>query len=111
MLRSISSSISLVKTTSVMSVPSGLGGRFADLEELERVRPRRGDAVVLVLLAVVLAERVTLPVVRQKEASQIRMPFEEHAEKVVALALLPVGDRPHVDEGGNGRIFARQERF
>src|SRR5438132_1353043 len=109
MLRSISSSISLVKTTSVTVAPSGFGRRLADLEKLERVRPRRGDAVVLVLLAVILAKRVALPVVWQKQPAQVGMPLEENAEQVVALALLPVGDRPHVDERRDRRIFAGQE--
>src|SRR5713226_2365334 len=87
MLRSISSSISLVKTTSLIYIPSGLCGSFADLEELEGVRAGRGDAVVLVFLAVVLAKRVALPVVGQKQAPKVGVTFEEHAEKVVALAL------------------------
>src|SRR5689334_17082065 len=108
MLRSISSSISLVNTTSVMGylscssarptgarLGSSFGRRLADLEKLERVGPRRRDAVVLVFFAVVLAQRVSLPVVGKKEPPQIGVPLEQNAEQIVALALLPVGDRPH----------------
>src|SRR5258706_8746092 len=111
MLRSISSSISLVKMTSLIDVLSGLRGSFADLEKLEGVRTGGGDAVVLVLLAVVFAQRVPLPVVRQEQAPEVGVPLEKNAEKVVALALLPIGNRPHVDERRDGRILAGQERL
>src|SRR6266542_3055997 len=97
MLRSISSSISLVKTTSLMGAPSSLGGRLAELEKLERIGTSGGDAVVLVLFGVVLAQGITFPVVGQEQATHFVMPHEEPTEKVVTLTLVPVGHRPYVD--------------
>src|ERR671919_1025421 len=59
---------------------------------------------------VVLAQRVTVPVLREQDAAQVRMPLEYHAEHVVALALHPVGATEDAGEGRAARGARLQPR-
>ena len=52
------------------------------------------DAVVLLRLDEVLAQRVADPVLRHQDAAQIGVPGEDDAEQVEDLALQPVGRAP-----------------
>jgi hypothetical protein len=49
--------------------------------------------------AVVLAEGVSLPVLRQKQALHIGMPFKAYAEHVEYFPLKPVRRQVHADRG------------
>src|SRR5437870_3705788 len=58
---------------------------------LQQALPRGGDAVVLLGLDEVLAQRVARPVLRHEDAAQVGMALEDDTEEVEGLALLPVG--------------------
>src|SRR5579871_585553 len=61
---------------------------------LQQALPRGDDAVVLLGLDEVLAQRVPRPVLGHEDAAQIGMSVEGHAEEIEDLALLPVGMAP-----------------
>src|SRR5439155_4654022 len=58
----------------------------------------------------IFSQSVTLPVIRQKEAAQIRMSVEDYPKKIVRLALVPVRGAPN---SGDGRhvyvVFVEQD--
>src|SRR5437667_211044 len=62
---------------------------------LQQAFPRRRDAMVLLRLDEVLAQRMAGPVLWHEQAAEIGVPLEHDAEKVERLALLPVGVAPH----------------
>src|SRR4029453_10202304 len=66
---------------------------------LQQALTRRRDAVVLLRLDEILAQRVPRAGLRHEQPAQIRVTGEAHAEQVEALALLPVGVGP---DGGDG---------
>src|SRR5438309_8530821 len=43
----------------------------------------------------ILSQRITLPVVRQENATQIGVPIEDYAKQIIGLALVPVGSAPN----------------
>src|SRR5262245_8763422 len=59
---------------------------------------------------IVLAQGVPLPVLGQQDAAEVRMPVEDHAQQVVALALHPVGAAIDGGEGGTVRRASGQRR-
>src|ERR1035437_2001257 len=77
------------------------------------VRPtlvRRQDGGALVLYrdatkGIVLALRVTRPVVRHKDSRQRRVPVELDAEHVPGLALVPVVGGVDLDDGGDVAVI------
>src|SRR5690554_2774652 len=64
-------------------------------------------AVVVVRDRVVLAQRISLPVVRQKDTTEIRMTVEADAVHVVPFTLVPVGRAPDLCHRGNMRVLDR----
>src|SRR5689334_3895076 len=62
---------------------------------LQQALPRRRDAVVLLRLDEVLAQRVPRPVLRHEDATEVGMAGEGDPEQVEDLPLLPVGRAPH----------------
>ena len=54
---------------------------------------------------------MSLPIVRQKYATQIRMIFEHNAEQVVSLSLVPICRAPDSGDGGHMRIVFAQDDF
>src|SRR5712691_2672586 len=48
----------------------------------------------------ILAQGVSLPIVRQKNPAQVRMSIKNYSKEIKRFALVPVGCAPH---GGNGR--------
>src|SRR5262245_32425449 len=67
---------------------------------LQQALTRGRDAVVLLRLDEVLAQRMPGPVLRHEQPAKVRMSCEAHAQEIEALALLPVRVRP---DGGHGR--------
>jgi hypothetical protein len=55
-----------------------------------------GNAVIFFGLAVVFAERKTLPVLRAKYPAKLRVPPIFNPHHIVGFALVPVGRRPDV---------------
>src|SRR5688572_25289605 len=47
----------------------------------------------------ILAQRVSLPILRQQNAAQIRMPIKNDAKHVERLALVPVCRLPNAGDG------------
>src|SRR5271168_3695010 len=62
---------------------------------------------VLLQNVVILAQRIAFPLVRQQDALQIRMPFENNSKHVEALALEPVRRRPHFADARHRLVLAR----
>src|ERR1017187_6473696 len=58
--------------------------------------------------AVILAQRMPFPIVRQHDTPQIRMVPEAHAEQIERFPLEPVRAAPHFRHGIDLRIAARQ---
>src|ERR1039457_5958191 len=58
--------------------------------------------------AVILAQRVPFPIVRQHDTAQIRMVPEPHAEQIECFPLEPVRAAPHFRHGIDLRIPPRQ---
>src|SRR2546426_5638684 len=58
---------------------------------LQQALPRGRDAVILLGLDEVLAQRMPRPVLRHEDAAEVRVALEDDAEQVEHLALLPVG--------------------
>src|SRR3990172_5481277 len=102
MLRTISSSVGFAKTISLIGA---LRLALLDGEEIDRVRPERGNAVVVVLLREVLSQGMAFPVVGQEHTPQVGVAFEDDAEEIVALALVVPGGLPEVRERLDRRIF------
>src|SRR6266498_3113220 len=71
-------------------------------------RALRADAVVFFFLDVVLAQRVSYPIFRQHDASQIAVALKNDTEQIVNLALEPVRDLPHAFDRSDFWIGARQ---
>src|ERR1035437_2500726 len=72
------------------------------------VRRRDGGALVLhrdATKGVVLALRVTRPVVRHEDPGQRRVAVELDAEHVPGLALVPVVGRVDLDDGGDVAVI------
>src|ERR1700691_4239169 len=61
--------------------------------------------------AVILAQGMPFPIVRQHDAPQIRMVPEAHAEKIESFAFEPVGAAPDFRDGVDLRSAARQTAF
>src|SRR5919197_3380346 len=74
---------------------------------LQQALPRRRDAMVLLGLDEVLAQRMPRPVLRHEDAAEVRVALEDDTEEVEDLALLPVGVAPHARHGGDDRVVAR----
>src|SRR5690606_8873266 len=49
---------------------------------------------------------MALPVLPHQDAAQVRMPFEADTHQVPGLALMEVGGRPNVDDGGYDGVAA-----
>src|SRR6266446_9930890 len=52
----------------------------------------------------ILAQCVTLPVVRQKNPAQVRMFIKNDSKEIKRFALVPVGRAPHAGNGRNVRV-------
>src|SRR5882762_10596960 len=75
---------------------------------LQQALPRGRDAVVLLGLDEVLAQRVSRPVLRHEDAAEIGMPLEGHAQEVEDLPLLPLGVAPDArDARHDGSVAGR----
>src|SRR5690606_25052904 len=57
----------------------------------------------------ILAQRMALEAGVGEDATQVRVSGEEHAVKIVDLALVPVVRREHVDHRRNGRLLVRRD--
>src|SRR5918992_3452602 len=68
------------------------------------VRERHPDILIKLLNHIILAERMTLPIIGEEDPSQVRMPLEPNAEEVVRLSLVPVGCAP--EQGHRGKAWA-----
>src|SRR3989442_15810361 len=75
---------------------------------LQQALPRGRDAVVLLGLDEVLAQRMPRPVLRHEDAAEVGVALEDDAEEVEALALLPVGVAPQPGNRGDDRIVTRR---
>src|SRR5947207_9924730 len=75
---------------------------------LQQALPRGRDAVVLLGLDEVLAQRVSRPVLRHEDAAEVRVALEDDAEEVEDLALLPVGVAPQAGNRGDDRVVTRR---
>src|ERR1035437_4846975 len=74
------------------------------------VRRRDGGALVLhrdATKGIVLALRVTWPVVRHEDPRQRRVPVELDAEHVPGLTLVPVVGRVDLHDGGDVTVIVR----
>src|SRR5262249_36205895 len=86
------------------AAPSGSVTGFASPRRSEGVGAR-GPSLVsreahgLAADRIVLAQRVSLPVVVHEDACQLGVPFEADAHQVVRFSLVPVGGRPDGDDG------------
>src|SRR6185295_10321892 len=61
----------------------------------------RPDERLAAVDGVVLAQRMTLELLVEQEAAQVRVTVEADPEHVPHFALLPVGDGPQAGSGGN----------
>src|SRR6185503_13633061 len=59
----------------------------------------------------VLAQRVSLPIVRQQNTTQIRMVVENDAKQIERLAFVPVRGLPDAGHGFEVSIFLVQQDF
>src|SRR5271166_1174090 len=67
--------------------------------------PRFGFELTLSFHRKITAQRRSFEAVRQKNTSQIRMPFKTNAEEIKNLALQPVGARPNRNQGIDHRLL------
>src|SRR2546428_2767123 len=74
---------------------------------LQQALPRGRDAVVLLGLDEVLAQRMPRPVLRHEDAAEVGGALEDDAEEVADLALLPGGVAAPAGKRGDDRIVAR----
>src|SRR5436309_9019131 len=81
---------------------------IGSLRRLQQALTRGRDAVVLLGLDEVLAQRVSRPVLRHEDAAEVGVALEDDAEEVEDLALLPVGVAPQAGHRGDDRIVARR---
>src|SRR5271165_6780366 len=58
-----------------------------------------GDAVVVARRAIILAQRIADPILRQEDPSQIGVTDEVDADQVEYLALVPIGRLPDRAQG------------
>src|SRR5688572_8119031 len=75
---------------------------------LQQTFARRRDAVVLLRLDEVLAQRVARPVLRHEQPAEIGAYQKAHAEENEDLALLTDGVAPHVRHGRHHRVVAER---
>src|SRR5258708_3379818 len=54
---------------------------------------------------------MTLPVIRQKNAAQIRMTIKDHAEQIKSLSLVPIRGPPNATHGRNMDVVLAQYHF
>src|SRR5512143_1408532 len=85
----VMSSVTTPPSASERCTSTSNPARLIASSDLEQAFPRRRDAVVLLGLDEVLAERMARPILRHQDAAQVRMPLERDAEQVEHLALLP----------------------
>src|ERR1019366_5482598 len=83
------------------ATPSGMVGVTVSLTFVPVSNPVARDAVIL-------AQRMPFPIVRQHDAAQIRMVPEPDAEQIERFPLEPVRAAPHFRHGIDLRIAARQ---
>src|SRR5881397_1864512 len=74
---------------------------------LQQALPRRRDAVVLLGLDEVLAQRMARPVLGHEDAAEVRVVLEGDSEQVEHLPLLPLGGVPHARDARHGGAVAR----
>src|SRR5579862_6171957 len=98
-----------------LHVPVGrseIEGPDADLLSRRRALGHLGrglhvEAVVEIRVLPVLPERVALPVVGKEGAPEVAVAFEDDAEQVVSLALVPVRDGPQGLDARDPRVLPR----
>jgi len=54
---------------------------------------------------------MALPVVRQQDATQVRMAVKDHAEQIERLALVPVCRTPNAGDALDMRVFLVQQHL
>src|SRR5580704_2559378 len=64
--------------------------------------------LILLQNVVILPQRIALPLFRQQQTLQVRMPFKNDAEHVVDLALQPIGRRPDAFHACDRFVFPKQ---
>src|SRR5213080_2521160 len=75
---------------------------------LQQALPRRRDAVVLLGLDEVLAQRMPRPVLGHEDAAEVRMALEGDAEQVEHLPLLLLGGAPYGRHARHHGVVARR---
>src|SRR5262245_14886997 len=99
----VMSSVTRPPPSSARCTSTSNPARLIASSRLQQALPGRRNAVVLLGLDEVLAERMARPVLRHEDAPEIGVAFEAHAEEIVGLALLPVGVAPDVRHGRGDR--------
>src|SRR6185436_7405677 len=59
----------------------------------------------------IFPERVSLPVIRQEDASQIRMPVENHTKQIKRLTFVPIRRSPHTSDARNMSVLLVQQHL
>src|SRR5262249_22292871 len=54
---------------------------------------------------------MSLPVVRQKDAAQIRMIIKDHPKQIVGFALVPIRAAPHWGDAGYVRVILVEDNL
>src|SRR4029434_1540019 len=62
------------------------------------------DTVIKFLHLIVFQQRMAFPIVRQQNASMIRMVLKAHAKQVISLPLMPLGSVPDIRHCGDDAI-------
>src|SRR5258705_5904831 len=102
----VMSSVTTPPSSSERCTSTSNPARLIAPSRLQQAFPRGRDAVVLLGLDEVLAERMARPVLRHEDAAEVGMAREGDAEEIEHLALLPVGVAPDVRHRGDDRIVA-----
>src|SRR6185369_839740 len=59
----------------------------------------------------IFPQRVSLPIVRQQNATQIRVAVEDHAKQIKRLAFVPVRGAPNSGDTRHVRVFLVQQHL
>src|SRR5215470_1834543 len=107
-IESVMSSVTTPPLPSARCTSTSNPARLIGSSGLQQAFPRGRDAVVLLGLDEVLAERMPGPVLRHEDTPQVGVPRELDAEEIEHLALLPVGMAPDVGNGAHDGVVARR---
>ena len=59
----------------------------------------------------IFSQRMSLPIIGQKYATQVRVIIENHSKQIVSLALVPICRAPNAGHAGHVRVILVNQNF